>query len=333
MPFGLTNAPAAFMDLMNRIFRPLLDQFVVVLIEDILVYSKSRSDHEHNLRVVLETLRKEKLYGKLKKCEFWLNSISFLGHVVSKDGVSVDPKKIETRRWLELLKDYDLTISYHPGKANVVADALSRKLKLTTLITSQKYILEDLRRAEIEIRGPNIGVLMAALQVQSTLQERIWIAQESDSELCKIRNKLEEGSESEFRIHNDGTLMFGKRICVSNDSVLKNEILKKRTVRVILYTLEFSNILHLAMGSSLKFSTAFHPQTDGQSKRIIQILEDMLRACVMDLKGSWDDHLPSIEFSYNNCYQASIQMAPLRPSMGGDVDHLYVGMMYVREDS
>ncbi|XP_077249410.1 uncharacterized protein LOC143888913 [Tasmannia lanceolata] len=196
-----------FMDLMNMIFRPLLDQFVVVFIDEILIYSKSLSDHKHHLRVVLKTLRKEKLYGKLKKCEFWLDSISFLGHVVSKDRVSVDPKKIEAkelnmrhRRWLELLKDYDLTISYHPGKANMIADALSRKssVNLATLITSQKYILEDLQREEIEIQDPNFGVLMATLQVRPTLQERIRIALESDTELCKIRNKLEEGSDSEF---------------------------------------------------------------------------------------------------------------------------------------
>ena len=95
MPFGLTNAPAAFMDLMNRTFQPYLDQFVVVFIDDILVYSTEQSEHEHHLRVVLETLRKEQLYAKLSKCEFWLNSISFLGHVISDNGVAVDPQKIK----------------------------------------------------------------------------------------------------------------------------------------------------------------------------------------------------------------------------------------------
>ena len=95
MPFGLTNAPAAFMDLMNRIFKPYLDQFVVVFIDDILVYSKSSQEHEEHLRVVLQILREKKLYAKLSKCEFWLDSISFLGHVISKEGVSVDPMKVE----------------------------------------------------------------------------------------------------------------------------------------------------------------------------------------------------------------------------------------------
>ena len=95
MPFGLTNAPTDFMDLMNLIFRPYVDQFVVVFLDDILVYSKDRESHDTHLRVVLEALRKEQLYAKLSKCEFWLNEVSFPGHIVSKEGIRVDPKKIE----------------------------------------------------------------------------------------------------------------------------------------------------------------------------------------------------------------------------------------------
>ena len=95
MPFGLTNAPVAFMDLMNPVFRLHVDQFVVVFIDDILVYSKHLENHDTHLRVVLETLRKEQLYAKLNKCEFWLNEVFFLGHIVSKEEIRVDPKKIE----------------------------------------------------------------------------------------------------------------------------------------------------------------------------------------------------------------------------------------------
>ena len=94
MPFGLTNAPTAFIDLMNRVFRPHVDQFVVVFIDDILVYSKDRENHDTHLWVVLETLRQE-LYAKLSKCEFWSKEVSFLGHIVSKEGIRVDLKKIE----------------------------------------------------------------------------------------------------------------------------------------------------------------------------------------------------------------------------------------------
>ncbi|XP_027174577.1 uncharacterized protein LOC113774220 [Coffea eugenioides] len=95
MPFGLTNAPAAFMDLMQRIFKKYLDQFVVVFIDDILVYSKTREDHAKHLEIVLQVLREHKLYAKFSKCEFWLEEISFLGHRISKNGIAVDPTKVE----------------------------------------------------------------------------------------------------------------------------------------------------------------------------------------------------------------------------------------------
>jgi hypothetical protein len=83
------------MDLMNRVFRPLLDKFVIVFIDDILVYSKSWEEHEQNLRVVLQTLRENQLYGKLSKCEFLLDKVTFLGHVSSREGISIDPNKVE----------------------------------------------------------------------------------------------------------------------------------------------------------------------------------------------------------------------------------------------
>ena len=95
MPFGLTDAPSTFIDLMNRVFQPFLDWFVVEFIDDILVYSKGQKDHDKHLRVVLETLRKEQLYAKMSKCEFWLKEVSFLGHIVSEEGIRVDPRKIE----------------------------------------------------------------------------------------------------------------------------------------------------------------------------------------------------------------------------------------------
>src|SRR4051812_38574278 len=95
MPFGLTNAPAVFMDMMNRIFRPYLDKFVVVFVDDILIYSASEAEHEEHLRIALQLLRDNKLYAKYSKCEFWLSEVKFLGHVVSGEGISVDPSKIE----------------------------------------------------------------------------------------------------------------------------------------------------------------------------------------------------------------------------------------------
>ncbi|GJU81948.1 putative reverse transcriptase domain-containing protein [Tanacetum coccineum] len=221
MPFGLTNAPAVFMDLMNRVCKLYLDKFVIVFIDDILIYSKTKEEHEDHLRLVLELLRGEKLFAKFSKCEFWLQEVHFLGHVINQEGIHVDPRKVEAvknwkaptsptevrsflglagyyrrfiadfssiaktifyeknytthdlelgavvfalkiwrhylygtksviytdhrslqhifdqkelnmrqRRWIELFSDYECEIRYHPGKANVVADALSRKERL-----------------------------------------------------------------------------------------------------------------------------------------------------------------------------------------------------------
>ncbi|KAJ0808416.1 putative nucleotidyltransferase, Ribonuclease H [Helianthus annuus] len=102
MPFGVTNAPAAFMDLMNRVCKPYLDKFVIVFIDDILIYSKSQADHEKHLHCILELLHQEKLYAKFSKCEFWLREVQFFGYVVSERGIQVDPAKIEAiMNWQE----------------------------------------------------------------------------------------------------------------------------------------------------------------------------------------------------------------------------------------
>nr|GFC53092.1 putative reverse transcriptase domain-containing protein [Tanacetum cinerariifolium] len=96
MPFGLTNAPTVFMDLLNRVCKPYLNKFVIVFIDDILIYSKGEKEHEEHLRQILELLKKEELYAKFFKCEFWIPKVPFLGHMIDSQGIYVDPAKIES---------------------------------------------------------------------------------------------------------------------------------------------------------------------------------------------------------------------------------------------
>ena len=113
MPFGLTNSPAAFMNLMHRVFQPYLDQFVVVFIDDILIYSQSKEEHEDHLRIVLQALRDHQLYAKFSKCEFWLIEVKFLGHIVSASSVSIDPEKVEAvMSWERLNLVFEITVSW-----------------------------------------------------------------------------------------------------------------------------------------------------------------------------------------------------------------------------
>jgi hypothetical protein len=214
-----------------------LDRFVVVFIDDILIYSKNESDHEQHLRLVLQKLRDNQLYAKFSKCEFWIDKVPFLGHIISNGGIAVDPAKVKEimewrvpttvteiqsfsklagyyrrfiegfskiaksvtsllekerefkwdekcqvytnhkslkyiftqkdlnlwqRRWLELIKDYDLEIHYHPGKANLVADALSRKEHVHSAVVAQLLdeIVEDFRRLNLGIVAHTEGLLL-----------------------------------------------------------------------------------------------------------------------------------------------------------------------------
>ncbi|GKE27314.1 putative reverse transcriptase domain-containing protein [Tanacetum coccineum] len=100
MPFGLTNTPVVFIDLMNRVCKPYLDKFVIVFIDDILIYSRHEKEHEEHLKTILELLKKEELYAKFSKCEFWINTVKFLGHVIDSSGIHMDPAKIEAvKNW------------------------------------------------------------------------------------------------------------------------------------------------------------------------------------------------------------------------------------------
>ncbi|KAI3757501.1 hypothetical protein L6452_05041 [Arctium lappa] len=562
MPFGLTNAPAVFMDLMNRVCRPFLDKSVIVFIDDILIYSKGEAEHARHLREVLEILRKEKLYAKFSKCEFWLKEVQFLGHVVSKDGVKVDPTKIEAmmnwespkspskirsflglagyyrrfiqdfskiassltmltkknvkfvwiedqekafrtlqrklceapilslpegsedfvvfsdasklglgcvlmqrgkviayasrqlkvheknypthdlelaavvfalklwrhylygtkctlytdhkslkyvfdqkelnmrqRRWLELLKDYDCELLYHPGKANVVADALSRKEysgKLQAKLTRIELVSSLIER----IKGAQAEALKEEnLKEEVMTKQRLLLTEDSRGIKCLNGRVwvpkfggcrellLEDAHKSKYSIHPGSTKMYrdlklhywwpimkldvahfvercvtcsqvkaehqrpygslqsleipewkwdkitmdfvtklpktlrgNDTIWVIVDRLTKSahflamretlpmdklaklyidEVVSRHGIPLSIvsdrdsrFTSRFWGALHQELGTRVNLSTAYHPQSDGQSERTIQTLEDMLRSCVIDFGGNWDTHLP-----------------------------------------
>ncbi|GJX31229.1 putative reverse transcriptase domain-containing protein [Tanacetum coccineum] len=236
MPFGLTNAPAVFMDLMNRVCKPYLDKFVIVFIDDILVYSKDKEEHGRHLKIILKLLKKERLYAKFSKCDFWLDSVQLLGHVIDHNGVYVDPAKIEAiRNWAA------------PTTPTEEEDEAFQLLKQKLCSASILALPE--------------GTEDFVVYCDASLKDRL-----------DCYNNLR------FQCGN------GKRS-------LWILFLGCQEHRVDM--IQFGS-LQEALGTSLDMSTAYHPQTDGQSERTIQMLEDMLRACVIDFRNSWDRHFPLI---------------------------------------
>ncbi|KAL4377816.1 hypothetical protein GQ457_02G025970 [Hibiscus cannabinus] len=249
MPFGLTNAPAAFMDLMNRVFKPYLDKFVIVFINNILIYSCSKVEHAENLQNVLQTIREHQLFAKFSKCEFWLSNVGKIqnfrrlqGNLEAKHHSNFFVKSNRLLITMDFVSGFPVT----PRKNDLVWMIVDRLTKSAHFIPVRKNMSSDIL-AELYIREVN-------------------------------------------RLH-------GVPISIVSDRDPK-------------FTSRFWKSLQKALGTRLNLSTAFHPQTDGQSERVIQMLENMIRACVIDFERNWEKSIPLVEFAYSNIYQTSIQMAP-----------------------
>nr|GFA49897.1 retrotransposon protein, putative, Ty3-gypsy subclass [Tanacetum cinerariifolium] len=216
------------------------------------------------------------------------------------------------RRWLELLKDYDTNIQYHPGKANVVADALSRKSGMIAGIKVEEEIIYDLERLDIELYVRGQHGYWASLRIEPDLISRIKEAQKEDNEIWTIVENLDKQWDEismDFVTGLPRTQRRHDAIWVVMDRLTKS-------AHFLHIRKDYSVSLQKAWGTRLKFSTAFHPQTDGQSERTIQTLEDMLRSCALEWTGNWDDYICLVEFAYNNSWHASIKCAPFEMLYG-----------------
>nr|GEY53204.1 putative reverse transcriptase domain-containing protein [Tanacetum cinerariifolium] len=217
---------------------------------------------------------------------------------------------LRQQRWIELLSDYDCEIRYHPGKANVVAGALSRRerdkpLRVRDLMmTIHNDLPKQIREAQKEamkgenVNAKNLGRLIKPLfkfrpDGTHCFENRVWLPL-----FDGLRDLvMHETHKSKYSIHSGSDKMHDVPISIISD-------------RDSHFTSRFWRSLQEALGTNLDMSTAYHPQTDGQSERTIQMLEDMLRAYVINFVSSWDRHLPLVEFSYNNSYHARIKVAP-----------------------
>nr|GEU62348.1 reverse transcriptase domain-containing protein [Tanacetum cinerariifolium] len=351
MLFGLTNAPAVFMDLMNRVCKPYLDKFVIVFIDDILIYSRNKEEHANHLTIILELLRKEKFQrldaypAKIEAVKNWAFPTTpteirqFLGftgyyHRFIKDfskiakSLTILTQKDKKFVWGEdqemafqilKLKLCEAPILALPEGNNdfvVYCDAsiqglgavLTQREKVIAYASRQlkpheeNYTTHDLELGAVVfalkiLRHYLYGTKCIVFNDHKSLQH-VLNQKELNMRQCRWLELLTD-YDCEIRYHP------GKANVVA-DALSRKRIIKSR----------FWQSLQNALGSQLDMGTTYHPETDGQSERTIQTLEDMFWACAIDFGKGWKKHLPLVEFSYNKSYNASIKVAPFKALYG-----------------
>ncbi|GJR03824.1 putative reverse transcriptase domain-containing protein, partial [Tanacetum coccineum] len=299
MPFGLTNALDVFMDLMNRVCKPYLDKFVIVFIDDILIYSKSKQEHEEHLKLILELLKKEQL-GRYLRRSAKIESI--------KDWAS--PKTAtKIRQFLGLAGYYCRFI-----------EGFSKISKSMTKLTQKKVKFDwgDKEEATFQLIKQKLCSAPILALLGGTEARKLENLKSEDVGGMLIENSKdpEKPKKEKLEPHADGTL------CLNNRSWLPCYVKAEHQKPYGLLvqpkipqwkwdniTMDFVTKLLRTQSGNDTIWYGVHPQTDGQSERTIQTLEDMLRACVIDFGNGWERHLPLIEFLYNNSYHASIKAA------------------------
>nr|GEV03176.1 putative reverse transcriptase domain-containing protein [Tanacetum cinerariifolium] len=375
-PFGLTNAPAIFMDLMNHVCKPYLDKFVIVFIDDILIYLKNKKEHEEHLRTILKLLKKDELYAKFSKCEFWIPKVQFLGHVINSEGIHLDPAKIESiKDWVSPKSPTEIRQFLGlAGYYQRFIEGFSKIAKPMTKLTLKKIKFEwgDKQEASFQLlKQKSCSAPILALQEGS--EDFVAYCDASIKGLGDVlmqRDKVISYASRQLKIHEKnytthdlelGAVVFALKIwrhylygtkyaireqklqpctdgtqCLNGSDKMYQDMKKlywwpntkadiatyirkcltcakvkaehqrpsgllvqpeipvwKLTKSAIFAPLRetdpleklaklYLKTLQKALGTSLDMSTAYHPETDGQSERTIQTLEDMLHACVID---------------------------------------------------
>ncbi|GJV52777.1 putative reverse transcriptase domain-containing protein [Tanacetum coccineum] len=363
-----------FMDLRNRVYRPYLDKFVIVFIDDILSYSKTQEEHVEHLRFIenfskiaksLTILTQKSLPDGQKDFVLYCDASGIglccvlmqRGKVIAYASrqLKIHEKNYTTHdlelgavvfalkiwghylygtnscRWIELFSDYDCEIRYHLGKANVVADALSwkervkpkrvRAINMTLqssikdrILTAQKEAVDEFGERLVlvawnekdiaEYEGIAID-FVTKLPRTSSGHDTIWVIVDRLTKSAHFQPMRED-----YKMERLARLYWNEIVARHGVSI---SIISDRNSH---FTSRFWQSMQVALGTRLDMSTTYHPHTDGQSERTIHTLEDMLRACILDFEGSWDVHLPLVEFSYNNSYHASVRCAPFEALYG-----------------
>ncbi|XP_073129392.1 uncharacterized protein [Henckelia pumila] len=282
MPFGVTNAPTVFMDLMNRVFQPFLDQFVIIFIDEILIYSRNFDEHRQHLTTVLQILKEKQLFAKFSKCEFWLEQIAFLGHLVSAKGIECEKRFLVLKK--KLMTTPVLSIPEGTGRFVIYTDASNSGLGVV--------LMQD-GKVKVEHQMP--AGLLKPLPIPTWKCEDVTmdfeiglpITQRRTNSIWIIVDRLTKSAHF-LPVRNNFTMNQYAELYIREVVRLHGVPARIVSDRDPRFTSNFWKSLHHGLGTKLDFSTAFYPQTDGQSERVIQILEDLLRACMIDFGNNWE---------------------------------------------